>query len=214
MKSKYLCLAITFLALSLALTSCAPEEPEVSATTSVSSPETSPTSPEETSYAGLGLTEEEIRMLEERGVANVDSVEVASKIAGFEVVVPAYVPEGFSPGKFSISISGAGLPESMKPKFNNTKVQQTYTYQEDKKVGILLIQSPHKFGIGHGEPAEICGQTGEKAFTKADPDNGQPYDTVTLGWEKDGITYALTGMLGGTLDEAEMEKIACSIGVE
>ncbi len=26
--------------------------------------------------------------------------------------------------------------------------------------------------------------------------------------------YTLTGMLGGTLDEAEMEKIACSIGAE
>jgi hypothetical protein len=214
MKGNKLSIILICLSLSFVLTACSPDEPELLTTKPDSNLETSAKPSGETDYGGLGLTEDEIRMLEESGVANVDSAEVASKIAGFEVVVPAYVPEGFQPGKFSISISGAGLPESMRPKFNNTKVQQTYTYQEDKEVGILLIRSPHEFGIGGGEPAEVCGQTGERAFTKADPANGQPHDTVTLCWEKNGIYYALTGVLGGTLDEAEMEKIACSIGVE
>jgi hypothetical protein len=214
MKKNMLSLLLVCLTLCLVLIACSPDEPELSVTTPDSSLETSTKPSEEMSYAGLGLTEDEIRMLEERGVANVESAEVASKIAGFEVAIPAYVPEGFIPGKYMISISGAGLPEEMSPKFNNTDVTQAFTYQGDRNIGFSLIQKTHKFGIGGGEPAEICGQTGERAFTKADPASGQPYDMVTLGWEKNGIYYALTGVLGGTLDEAEMEKTACSIGVE
>lgn len=211
MKNKYFYIATMFLVLCLVLTACEPGEPEPSETTPDSDKETSASPSEETSYAGLGLTEEEIRMLEESGVANVESAEVASKIAGFEVFVPAYVPDGFIPGKYMINISGAGLPAEMSPKFNNTKVTQTFTYQEDRNIMVVLTQSPQPFGIGGSEPEEICGQTGERAFTKADSANGQPNDTVTLGWEKNGIYYSLTGILGETLDEAELEKMACSI---
>jgi hypothetical protein len=214
MRGKTLSLALVCLLLSLVLVACGSPESEPPETTPPANADTSVAPSGETDYGGLGLTEDEIRMLEERGIANVDSAEVASKIAGFEVAVPAYVPDGFQPGKFSISISGAGLPESMRPKFNNTKVQRVYTRQEDRDIMILLIQSPQQFGIGGGEPAEICGQTGERSFSPADPANGQPYDKLTLGWEKNGVYYALTGTLTGTLDEAEMEKIACSIGVE
>jgi hypothetical protein len=209
-KIKYFYMATMFLVLCLVLTACGPAEPEPSETTPDSSLETSIMPSEETSYAGLGLTEEEIRMLEERGVANVDSAEVASKIAGFEVTVPAYVPDGFTQGKYMITISGAGLPEEMSPKFNNTKVTQTFTYQEDRNIMVVLIQSPQPFGIG-GEPAEICGQPGERKFSEADPANNQPYEKLTLGWGKDGAYYSLAGILGETLDEVELEKIACSI---
>ncbi len=214
MRGKTLSLVLVCLASSLVLFACGPQDSEPPEATQPSDNGISVTPSGETDYAGLGLTEDEIRMLEERGIANVDSAEVASKITGFEVAVPAYVPDGFQPGIFSISISGAGLPESMRPKFNNTKVHRVYTWQEDKDIMILIIQSPHPFSVGGGEPAEICGQTGERAFSQADPANGQPYDKLTLGWEKDGTNYALTGMLTETLDEAEMEKIACSVGTE
>jgi hypothetical protein len=214
MRAKVLGMVCLFLILSLALVACGSPESEPPEATQPSDNGISVTPSGETDYGGLGLTEDEIRMLEERGVANVDSAEVASKIAGFEVAVPAYVPDGFQPGKYMIEISGAGMPESMRPKFNNTKVHRVYTWQEDKDIMILLIQSTHPFGVGGGEPAEICGQMGERAFSPADPANGQPYDGLTLGWEKDGVYYALTATLTGTLDEAEMEKMACSVGTE
>jgi hypothetical protein len=214
MRAKALSIACLFLMLALVLVACGSPESEPLETTQPVDAGTSVAPSEETDYGGLGLTEDEIKMLEERGIVNVDSAEVASKIAGFEVAVPAYVPNGFQPGKFSITISGAGLPESMRPKFNNTKVQRVYTRQGDSDIMILLIQSPQQFGIGGGELAEICGQTGERSFSPADPVNGQPYDKLTLGWEKDGTYYALTGMLSGTLDMAEMEKMACSVGTE
>lgn len=207
-------IACLFLLLSLFLVACGSPESGPSETTQPADAGISVAPSGEIDYGGLGLTEDEIRMLEERGIANIDSVEVASKIAGFEVAVPAYLPEGFQPGKFSISISGAGLPESIRPKFNNTKVQRAYAWQEDGDIGILLIQSPQQFGIGGGEPADICGQMGEIAFSPADPAKGQLYDYLTLGWEKDGVYYALTGTLTGMLDEAEVEKIACSIGTK
>jgi len=214
MSWKILNLFLILLALSLVLFACGPKETEPASTPQPAGNETMPASTEETGYEGLGLTEAEIKMLEERGVANVDSAEVASKIAGFEVEVPSYVPEGFQPGMFMINISGAGLPAGMSPKFNNTKVQQVYTRLEDKDIFITLIQSPQKFNVGGGEPAEICGQPGERTFSQADPAGGKPYDRLTLAWEKDGIYYSLTGTLTETLDKAELEKMACSIDAE
>ncbi len=217
MSWKILNLSIILLALSLVLFACGPKETEPASTTQPAGNEIKPASTEETSYEGLGLTEDEIRMLEERGVANVDSVEVASKIAGFGVMVPSYVPEGFQPGKFMINISGAGLPPELKPKFNRTNVQIVYTYQDDRDIVILLLQATHKSGIGDAgirESVDICGSKGESIFVKANPDEGRPYDRLILSWEKDGVYYSLTGTLSGTLDEAELEKMACSIGAE
>lgn len=214
MKRKHFYPAIMVLTLSLVLFACGPQDVEPSATSPTPGNEASATPTEETSYAGLGLTEDEIKMLEERGIANVDSIEVASKIAGFQVATPAYVPDGFRPGKYSIMISGAGMPPGMSPKFNNTKIMQTFVWQEDENISIVLTQSPQQFGIGGGEPADICGRPGERKFSPADPEKGQPYDKLTLGWEKEGRYYALTGWLSGPLDEAEMEKVSCSMGIE
>lgn len=213
MKRKYLYLAIMFLALPLTLLACNPQEAEPAETTTPPVDETTAAPMEEIGYEGLGLTEEEIRMLEERGIANVESAEVASKIAGFTVAEATHVPDGFIPGKFSIQISGGGMPEGISPKFNNTKVERVYSH-EDGKTMILLIQSPQQLNVGGAEPVEICGHTGERKFSPADPDKGMPYDKLTYGWEKDGFYYALTGMLSETLDEEEMEKMACSISAE
>ncbi len=195
------------LVLSAGLSACSPQE--------ATQPETTIAPTEQTAYEGLGLTEEQIRSLEERGVANVDSVEVASKIAGFQVAVPSYVPEGYQTGKFMISISGAGLPQGMM-KFNNTDVQIFYGIPGDRDAWIQFIQAPHKFGVGGGEPepVELCGITGERVFAEADPVNGQEYARLSYCWEKNGIWYALTGTLTDTMNEEEMKKMACSIGSE
>ena len=162
----------------------------------------------------LGLTEAEMRMLEEKGIANVASAEVASLIAGFKVAVPAYIPEGFRAGKFMVQLSGGGMPEELKPKFNNTQVNQYYTWSGEKYPMFLLIQGPHEFGISGSEPTEICGRPGERTFTKAEPGDETPYDQLTLGWESDGICYAIIAVLGENLDEATLEKIACSVDTD
>jgi len=162
----------------------------------------------------LGLTEVEMQMLEERGIANVASAEVASRISGFRVAVPAYIPEGFREGVFMVQLSGGGMPEELKPKFNNTQVHQYYTWSGEKYPMFLLIQGPHKFGIGGSEPAEICGRPGERKFTKADPGHETPYDHLALGWESDGIYYAIIAVMGENLEEATLEKIACSVGTD
>ena len=162
----------------------------------------------------LGLTEAEMRMLEEKGIANVASVEVASRIAGFKVAMPAYIPEGFRAGKFMVQLSGGGMPEELKPKFNNTQVNQYYTWSGEKYPMFLVTQSPHKFGISGSEPAEICGRPGERTFTKAEPGDETPYDQLALGWESDGICYAIIALLGENLDEATLEKIACSVDTD
>jgi hypothetical protein len=145
--------------------------------------------------------------------AGVDTAEQASEIAGFKVIEPSYVPEGYLGGKFTVTALGGGLPEEMKPKFNSNQVQRAYHYRNDPDTMILLVQMVHEFSIGGGEPAEICSRPAERKFTAADPQH-VPHDSLTFGWEIDGNYFSLTGWLNDTLDEAEMVKIACSISID
>jgi hypothetical protein len=221
MKANAILLALVSLVLSALLLACGPKETatkEAVTSPAESSPPATPEETDETGYEGLGLTEDEIKLLEERGVANVDSVEVASKIAGFKVATPSYVPEGFVQGKYIVSVSGAAdMPPGMKPKFNNTNVQIIYGFKDDRKVAILVLQAMHKSGIGDAgvrESVDICGSPGESVFVEANLDNGQPYDRLILSWEKDGIYYTLSGILEQTLDKASLEKMACSLNTE
>jgi hypothetical protein len=208
-------LMVLLAALTLIMLGCGPQTAKVTEPLSTQAEKPVVTEPGQVLTADeLGLTEEEMRMLEEKGIANVASAEVASRIAGFKVAVPAYIPEGFREGKFMVYLSGGGMPEELKQKFNNTQVHQSYTWSGEKYPMFLLIQGPHKFGIGGGEPAEICGRPGERTFTKADPEDEIPYDKLTLGWESDGRSYAITAIMGENLEEATLEKIACSVGTD
>jgi hypothetical protein len=162
----------------------------------------------------LGLTQAEMCMLEEKGIADVASAEVASLIAGFKVAMPAHIPEGFCAGKFMVQLSGGGMPEELKPKFDNTQVNQYYTWPGEKYPMFLVTQSPHKFGISGSEPTEICGRPGERTFTKAEPGDETPYDHLALGWESEGRYYAIIAVLGENLEEATLEKIACSVSID
>ncbi len=208
-------LVISILALSFILTACTNKSAETTPALSETPPVTTGTAPTLTDYSGLGLTDDEIRWWEERGVASVESAEAATILAGFEVRPPAYIPDDFSSGNFSVTRSGAGLPEKLKPKFDNTKVFQSFTWQEDKRVGFILFRYVHPIGLGDGEPANICGYQGEKAFDEADPDNlKQPYAVLSLAWGANGKYFTLMGSLSGPLDEETLEKIACSIRID
>jgi len=213
MKSNYSYLTIFLLVLCAILSACARQDTESSGEIPSISTGDLVLPPGDSDLSNLGLTDEEIKMLEDRGVANVESVEVASKIAGFTVAVPSYVPNGFTPGKFMINISGAGMPSGMSMKFNNTKVERVYIHG-DKQFVIVLTQSTQKFGIGGSEPVVLNGQPAERKFTPADPADSQTHDKLTFGWEMDGFYFAITGILSENLDEASLEKMAGSTGTE
>jgi len=147
----------------------------------------------------------------QRGVVNVATVADASRIAGFVVVEPAYIPEGFSGGSFSVCQHGATLPEDMKPKVIWIEVQSFYVWQGEVRIIFMQTQGQHMSGIIGGEPAEICGHPGERWFDAAHDDMPP---RLAFGWEDNGYYFSLFGMLAGPLDEETLMQIACSVEVE
>lgn len=194
------------------LTACNAKSSETSSLSPDSSAATVTTAPL-TDYSGLGLTDSEIQTLKEMGIANVDSAEVASKITGFKVVVPSFIPEGYTGGKFMVTLSGAGLPDNLKPKFNNTTVERIYNYQNNPGNIIDLIQKVYKFSQLNSEPTEICGRPAGRYFAPADPKSLIQGNFVTYNWEINGNYFLLSGWLGTTLDESTLVKMACSINI-
>jgi predicted small lipoprotein YifL len=207
-------LMVCIMTLLMALTACTSKSPETTPVLSEKPPATTVPTPAITDYSGLGLTDLEIQTLKERGIANVDSATVASKIAGFKVYEPSYVPEGYSGGKFTVSLSGAGMPEALKPKFNNTKIERIYSLRGDTNTIIDLIQTVNKLNVSGSEPVEICGHSAERSFTKADPKSPLKGDRLSFVWEIDGNYFLLSGWLNGTLNEAALVKMACSINID
>ncbi len=154
----------------------------------------------------LTLTEAEKQMLEERGVLNTYSVEIASRVAGFTVFTPAYIPEGFNGGQFMVSKPVAGSPA----KFDTTNIQQAYTWSEDWTIMFSLVQAPHKFGVG-GEPVEVCGFPGERKLLPAEGDRPA---SLTLAWSDGERFYSLYGTLAVPITEEVLHQIACSVGAD
>jgi hypothetical protein len=198
MKGKILSLLVGCLLLSLILIACSSPAPE----------EQKPT-----------LTEEQLGQMEketaEKGIWNVDTLEAASQIADFTVATPGYLPEGFYRGSnIMVTQLGGGLPEEIRPKFPSMTVQQFYYYQGDDSVMFMLQQTQHKTGLGGGEPAEVCGRQGERTYLEADPRRKYPSPILILAWENNGNYYQIIGTLAGPIDEATLEKIACSVGTD
>jgi hypothetical protein len=199
-------LAVTTLTLSLVVTACTHKSAETVPTATASTTAAANVNPTTPTATPPGAPTAKM-------TAGVDSAEQASEIAGFKVIEPSYVPEGYLGGKFTVTALGAGLPEEMKPKFNSTQVQRAYHYQNDPDTMILLIQMVHEFSVGGGEPTELCGRPAERKFTAADPQR-VPHDSLTFGWVIDGNYFSLTGWLNDTLDEAALVKMACSISIK
>jgi len=148
MKGKNLSLVVVCLvALSVLLVACGPRSPEA-------------VEPETTSPL---LNEMEQRQWEERGIANVKSLDAAAQLAGFPIAEPGYLPDGFARTNISVTASGAGLPEEMKPKFDATRVEQFFSWQKDKSAMFFLTQTKIKFSIGGSEPYELGGKLAERA---------------------------------------------------
>ena len=163
------------------------------------------------------LTDEEIATvkaeLAERGGSSVFTLEAAEAVVGFPVAVPQYIPDGFYRQEMiMLSQLGAGLPEEMKHGKPVNIVDIFYFLEEDEQVMFSIHQSLGKAGIGGGEPAEVCGVQGEKKLLPADPRRKYPSEILTLAIQKDGYTFSIYATLAGPLDEAEIEKIVCSVG--
>ncbi len=139
---------------------------------------------------------------------NVESIEEASEIAGYQIAFPSFIPEGFQRGK-SIMIGQLGVPGLTDPAIFSRNVDIVWYWIEDDSVIFVLTQSDKKFGVGNAEPAEICGVTGEK---EADPDRMPP--RLTFGWSDGSLWYMFFGTLAGPLDEEILLRIACSVRVE
>ncbi len=157
-----------------------------------------------------GMTEGEAAQMEELGYISIDNVADASRIAGYPVAVPTYLPEDFTGGVFSVSQFGLTFPGQSEPAVKAFNVFQYYWWQEDESVRLSLIQVKLVLGLGDSEPTEFCGHSGQRYYREAEGDMAA---LVVLGWEVDGVSYYLSGTLAGPLDEATLEQIACSIEV-
>ena len=211
MKRKILCLfPICLIILLLTLTACNSTDQEETNPVDVT-PE-APV-PNEADYSALGMTDDEVRMWEERGTANVDSAEVASMLAGFKVVTPGFIPQSLRPiSKYMVNDHQAGLRNAgMEPRFEWIDVTLLYAPEGERILALTFLQSTHKFNEGLGEPVEICDRTVERERIPPEPDAPGTNGGVAFGWESNVIWYYLTGTLTDTIDEATLEKVLCSI---
>jgi len=218
-------LVVCLLLAAVILTGCSPDQTEETEqpVTPPAAPGPTPSSPapeppaapvEAPGYAALGFGENEIRMWEEQGIANVDSAEAATTLAGFPVATPSFIPEGLRlHSKYIVSNHGAGLRHAgMEPKFEWIDVTLVYSPVDGgRDVLVNFIQSSHEFNTGFGEPADLCGKTIERQYIAADPENDTPAPSIAYGWEQDGIWYYFTGVLADPLDEETIENMVCSI---
>jgi hypothetical protein len=215
MKSRYLVLLMVLLASLIAVASgCIDGNAQVSETSSTRSETFILGSGQVLLIDSLGLTDQQVQILKEQGVADVNLAEVASRIAGFNIATPAYVPEGFNAGTFIVQLSGVGLPEELKPKFNNTQVNQYFTRPGEKYPMFLVTQSPHKFGISGSEPAMICGRTVERSFSRVTLDDSVVHDRLVLAWDRDGVSFIIVAVLGEGLNETITANVACSLSTD
>jgi len=156
------------------------------------------------------LTEEQQELWVERGVLPVSTIEEASRLVGYQVATP-FIPEGFLPGDFELN--QLGFPPQLGGEWGDGKrvVQRQWTWPDDPKINILLIQHP---GTDvSGEPIEICGRPGGREFFEAG--DGREYPLVVLHWRDGDMVYSLGGILGGPLTEEILNQmIACSVRAE
>lgn len=178
--------------------------------TSVSSSST-PTQLSKKDYLELGLTESEIQLWEERGIASMATAEIASALAGFKVITPGFIPSSLHLGsKYIVTDHNTALTNAgMEPKFQWIDVMLIYFREGEDKPAIMFIQSSHDFSAGMGELTDLCGRTVEKRYTKTDTET--ELGGIAYHWENNGIYYDLSGTFSDAVNETIMEQVLCSI---
>ena len=87
-------------------------------------------------------------------------------------------------------------------------VERMWVWKGQRDMGLDLVQMERPFDIGGGEPAEINGTPGQRAFHPAD---GQRPASLTIGWDQFGASFALSAVLVDSVDEQEILKVAASL---
>jgi len=129
---------------------------------------------------------------------SVASIEEASRLAGYQVSTPTFLPQGFeNTPKITVHDTNPKVPK---------RVMQVWN--ADRDVFFLFIQDPSLDGIGGGKGAEVCGVPGESKFSEAT--SGRPA-ILSLYWRSGDMAYVITGTLKGTLDEETLQKVASSV---
>jgi hypothetical protein len=215
-------LAISMVALYLAqLTACQSQVPE---TTTVPETTAAPGVTDQRVSTPLTLEQAE-QQLKETGSTFVDTIEKASRLTGYPVTMPAFVPEGFAPwvivnsGTFNIYTlrrsAVPGSPASQLPPFPYD-VQQWFVQTQGRSIAnkpfFMITQSRNKIqGVGGSEePVDIGGHLGKKSVLPASDNN-----TARLGlsWSDGTMYYVMEGTLTGPLDEATLVKVASSMRI-
>ena len=152
------------------------------------------------------LAEEEEKELALKGILHVSTVEEASRIAGYPVATPTFLPEDFHRSDIAV----------LQPLFGNwpRHVEQHWAWQQDSSIRLVLIQDPKLEEIASGHPAEVCGVPGQRALLEADPNHGRPHPLLAIFWRDDDMAYVVNGTLVEPLTEEILHKIACSVRVE
>jgi hypothetical protein len=184
-------LGLSICCLSLLLIACAAPEAQVSSPSSLSDVEKQ-------------------REWEQKGLYVAETLDEASRVTGYRVNVPSFIPEGFSrAGKFDIYYLGTGRPRGS-PESTGTYIAQSWKRDEDPSIIFILWQSPYDLGISRGTSIEVGGNPGNRIMWPAE--NGRPA-RVTIAWKSGGMFYSLVGILSGPLDESVLMKIASSAGI-
>jgi hypothetical protein len=205
-------LAISMVALSLTpLTACKSPAPETTPTPAVT---------DQSASTPLTLEQAE-QQLKETGSTFVDTVEKASRLTGYPVTMPAFVPEGFVPriitnsSAFNIYQIGFGLSSTRTTEFPYD-VLQWFVQTQGRSIGnqpfFMITQSRNKIqGVGAGEePVDIGGHPGKKLFI---PAGDKSPARLGLSWNDGTMYYVMEGTLIGPLDEATLVKVASSMRI-
>jgi hypothetical protein len=170
--------------------------------------EPAPAEPAPTEAEILAIKDE----IAERGSGSAFTLAAAEAAAGFPIGVPQYLPDGFyRQERIVINQLGGGLPAEMQHGNRPIMVDTYYLSEADENIMFFIEQSNGNPGIAGAEPVQLCGGEGERGYQPADPKRKYPSEILTLGRRIGDYHFLVYATLAGPLDEAEIEKIFCSI---
>jgi len=155
----------------------------------------------------LGLTEEQQELWVERGVVPVATIEEASRMTGYQVATPGFLPVDYLVGCFQLS--QLGHPPQLGGEWGDGKivVHRNWSWQGPGGGSVFLNQFQGTEESVGGEPFEVCGYPGKREFHEAD----REYPLLVLHWWDGEMVYSLGGVLAAPLTEDVLLKIACSV---
>lgn len=149
------------------------------------------------------------------GLVFTNNVETASKLTGYPVKTPSYVPEGYSLAAFpegSFQVFRLGVTDipikTDSPEFPYSVLQ--YFYKSGKIVSnepfFSIDQSRNQISGPGEEPVTINGFQGKKGIF-----NENSRAMIYISWNDGTTSFVLTSWLTDTLDELTLLRIAASM---